>query len=401
MTGMAVIVLFGCGANAPASPTQAPGPNQFGGIAFADVDLDGRPSEGDKPLTNVVVSAVAGNQLLGTTKTDANGHFSFVARPDVDNVRLEVDITWPAPQPDVGGASAQASLNSPRWGRAAKRGENTLLPVPPAVRCDADGADGADTAADEADGPCGGWLLPNMKPAIDPPSGMDEVSFPGPRRSYLDTSTKPGTVLLRFGTYAVNEGDGPLQVIGAAAKNSKQSVVQRIFNSRGGFADRTSGEFVYHPEHEHIHVDQFEQYRLLDLSGNRVADGGKVSFCLTNVVAFPKAIAAAQDTALALRQPLDTTRCGSIHQGIDVGWSDYYGPALPDQWIDVTGVSPGDYLIEITVDPTDLILESDETDNRVTLPVTIGDPPPPSDTVPPIPSTLLPPEPVFPSSAGS
>jgi hypothetical protein len=240
------------------------------------------------------------------------------------------------------------------------------------------------------------WRLASPQPETGDRS--TEVSYPGPRRSYLDTSTKPGSVLLRFGTYAVNDGDGPLQVIGAEAKKSEQAVVQRIFNVRGGFTDRTSGQFVFHPDHDHIHVDVFEQYRLLDLAGQPVADGGKVSFCLTNVVAFSKAVAAAESPAISLRQPLDTTRCGSVHQGIDVGWSDYYGPALPDQWIDVTKVAPGDYLLEIVVDPNDLILEANETDNRVTLPVTVGTPPPPSVTVPPVPSTLLPPKPLFPSS---
>jgi hypothetical protein len=385
-------LLVGCasrGEGRPTTPDVLPAQDMFGGVAFRDIDWDGQPGRGDAPLKNVVVSAVAGNQLIGETTTDSKGHFRFAVRPDIQNVRLEVETSWPFPVAGSGtGANKAASLDSPRWGRAAKRGVNTLLAVPPPVRCGAKKA---------SSGPCGAWLLPNLKPVIDPPSGIYKVSYPGPRDSYLDTSTTPGAVLLRFGTYTVNEGSGPLQVIGAEAKASGQSVVQRIFNDRGGFTDRMSGRFVFHPGHAHIHVDAFEQYRLLDLSGRPVADGGKVSFCLTNVVAFPKAVAAAENPTTALRQPLDTTRCGEIHQGIDLGWSDYYGPLLPDQWIDVTKVDPGDYLLEIIVDPNDLLLETDETDNRITLPVTIGIAPPPAPIAPSVPSTMLPPKPVFPS----
>jgi hypothetical protein len=33
--------------------------------------------------------------------------------------------------------------------------------------------------------------------------------------------------------------------------------------------------------------------------------------------------------------------CGAHEQSINVGFSDYYGPALPDQWIDITDVPDG------------------------------------------------------------
>ena len=36
-------------------------------------------------------------------------------------------------------------------------------------------------------------------------------------------------------------------------------------------------------------------------------------------------------------------------QGISQGWSDSYGSGLDCQWVDITGVPEGDYLLEIRI----------------------------------------------------
>ncbi len=63
--------------------------------------------------------------------------------------------------------------------------------------------------------------------------------------------------------------------------------------------------------------------------------------------------------------------CGSVEQSINPGWTDYYAAPLFDQWIDVTELPSGSYSVEIVVDPDDLILEMDETNNSVSFPVEI------------------------------
>lgn len=50
-------------------------------------------------------------------------------------------------------------------------------------------------------------------------------------------------------------------------------------------------------------------------------------------------------------------------QDITAGWADVYEWYLPDQYIEVTGLSDGFYLLETIVDPDDAILEANESNN--------------------------------------
>ena len=62
------------------------------------------------------------------------------------------------------------------------------------------------------------------------------------------------------------------------------------------------------------------------------------------------------------------------NQGITQGWADVYGRYLDCQWIDVTSVAPGDYTLEIEVNPEHLFAESDLTNDVWTRAVTIPAP---------------------------
>jgi len=56
------------------------------------------------------------------------------------------------------------------------------------------------------------------------------------------------------------------------------------------------------------------------------------------------------------------TDCNS-NQGISVGWSDEYGSHLPGQFVQITGLPDGDYVLENQVNPLQLLPESDYTNN--------------------------------------
>ncbi len=56
-------------------------------------------------------------------------------------------------------------------------------------------------------------------------------------------------------------------------------------------------------------------------------------------------------------------RCGTGTQGISMNCGDRYGSHLDCQWIDVTGVPLGRYILRQTVNPDRLALESDYENN--------------------------------------
>jgi Lysyl oxidase/Chitobiase/beta-hexosaminidase C-terminal domain/Bacterial pre-peptidase C-terminal domain len=108
--------------------------------------------------------------------------------------------------------------------------------------------------------------------------------------------------------------------------------------------------FTYAPCHGHYHFNGFAEYRLLNSAGQQVALGQKVGFCLEDVSRW---------------NPNANSRAvyDCDYQGIQAGWSDIYSKNLPGQWIDITGVAPGTYVLEIRLDTLNRISEADETNN--------------------------------------
>ena len=62
------------------------------------------------------------------------------------------------------------------------------------------------------------------------------------------------------------------------------------------------------------------------------------------------------------------------YQGISAGCADVYGSQLGCQYLDITGIAPGNYTLRVTADPFARISELDEGDNVVSTPVTIPGP---------------------------
>lgn len=58
-------------------------------------------------------------------------------------------------------------------------------------------------------------------------------------------------------------------------------------------------------------------------------------------------------------------------QGISVGWADEYGTFLDGQYIDITGVAAGTYVLEEEVNAHRLYEEADYSNNRASVTVTI------------------------------
>ena len=206
---------------------------------------------------------------------------------------------------------------------------------------------------------------------------------------FLDQTEQPGRNLLRFSTAVGNQGAGPAILYSGntsefALPDGRQLVKQRLFNfENNAFTqaeEREAGRFVYHPAHGHFHLEDYATYRLLNTNGTQVmradgtvAEGDKVGFCLINITSsFTTTSGTSSSTLPGYNRPgQPSTSCGFL-QGIHVGRADVYDSIYDGQWIDVTGVANGSYLLEVTLDASDAMLESNEVNNTVRVPVTLN-----------------------------
>lgn len=130
---------------------------------------------------------------------------------------------------------------------------------------------------------------------------------------------------------------------------------QRVKNQ--GTADflpnRPKHTWEWHSCHQHYHsMDEFSHYDLLDAAtGMKVAEGHKASFCL-------------EDSTCDFGN-LKRYACTSHTQGLSPGCYDTYNADIDCQWIDITDVQPGNYILKVHVNPKYIVLESDFTNNVV------------------------------------
>jgi len=135
--------------------------------------------------------------------------------------------------------------------------------------------------------------------------------------------------ILRFDTVVINGGNGDLIVGDRSDPNNPYAAF-----------------FVFATCHGHYHIRDFSVYELLDTDGTRLVAGHKQGFCF-------------EDSFKYAGNRSNGFNCG--FQGITSGWGDWYYKQLTGQWIDITGVPEGDYIVRVTIN---LIGIFDEGENR-------------------------------------
>jgi hypothetical protein len=137
--------------------------------------------------------------------------------------------------------------------------------------------------------------------------------------------------LLRFDTVVMNSGDADV-VIGDRADPDNP------------YADF----FFFAPCHGHYHLRDFSVYELLTVDRTLVVAGHKQGFCLTDSFKYDGGKSNGYDCHF---------------QGITSGWGDWYYKQLVGQWIDITGVPEGDYVVRVSINTAGMV---DEGSNRYT-----------------------------------
>ncbi|XP_070588132.1 protein-lysine 6-oxidase-like [Erythrolamprus reginae] len=112
-------------------------------------------------------------------------------------------------------------------------------------------------------------------------------------------------------------------------------------------------QWEWHSCHQHYHsMEAFSNYDLLDpITHRKVAEGHKASFCLEDTSCDP---------GVQRRYA-----CTAHIQGLSPGCYDTYHANIDCQWIDITDVHPGNYILKVTVNPDFLVAESDFSNNVI------------------------------------
>lgn len=139
--------------------------------------------------------------------------------------------------------------------------------------------------------------------------------------------------LLRFDTVLMNRGDGDLVVGDRSDPNNPYAPY-----------------FVFHGCHGHYHINNFSIYELVNLQGDVVVAGTKQGFCFEDSFKY-------EDGG-------KSNGYDCHDNGITSGWGDWYYKQLVGQWIDITGVPEGQYIVRVRLNTGEFSPIFDEGENR-------------------------------------
>jgi hypothetical protein len=197
----------------------------------------------------------------------------------------------------------------------------------------------------------------------------------------LDTSG--GLRRLFFSNTIGNEGDGPLELRPENnASTQTTDAIQEIYSHPATslklklVSSRVIGTFIFHPAHNHWHMEDFANYGVYAINGDGstgalLASTEKISFCMidTDVV----------DSSLEHFNWGRPHSCGrDERQGLRVGRGDTYSSFLPDQFVDITGLPNGNYRLISMADPVTTerpngrISEVNDTNNAASVDVHVS-----------------------------
>jgi hypothetical protein len=183
-----------------------------------------------------------------------------------------------------------------------------------------------------------------------------------------------GSRLLRFAAVLANTGAGPLVVAPDASQPcpAGQRFASQIVYVDDGDATYEPGQdsgqritpagcMIFHPAHDHWHLDASARYSVTTADGSPVVGSDKVSFCLRDSRRLPGAVwSGAQETF----GECDATSV----QGITAGFGDVYRSDLDGQALALPeGLPDGRYCLTLSADPLDLLEESVEGDNATSV----------------------------------
>ena len=177
-----------------------------------------------------------------------------------------------------------------------------------------------------------------------------------------------GRPVLVFRSAAANVGQGPLVLNGRRERGQgTMRVTQELRRADGSVVQvPIRARLKYQPGwHDHWHVLGFNRFDLRDpATGARVAVSRKVGFCLgSRYQVVPEVPGTPASPAINHNCGLSLPGLMRMRMGIDVGYADDYAAFVEFQYIDLTGVRPGRYLLAHQGDPDGHLVVGDRSDD--------------------------------------
>jgi hypothetical protein len=158
---------------------------------------------------------------------------------------------------------------------------------------------------------------------------------------------------LGFGSVVYNYGDGPLRIVGSrdSPSDPTMTATQVIDQDDGSKVSRRgigTLRYVDSITHRHWHYLKFDTYSLRRPDGRLVRPDQKTGFCLGDRLRAP------DRGPLPAMQPFLEYggNCGydepdrlEVQEGIAVGYGDDYGPQVEGQFVNITRVPAGRYVL--------------------------------------------------------
>ena len=191
-------------------------------------------------------------------------------------------------------------------------------------------------------------------------------------------SDRHPTRCLRFDSQLINLGDGPYEIRVFPDDNDPHAY-QVIYDSSGGYRERPVGQSYFSNAHGHFHYTGFEETGLYTVRPDgmpgrlvsRLPDKGRCATDTGNPLfgragggppryQFPRTCDTNDNT-----DPRDPKHPGSryFRNGISPGWDDTYSWWILDQYIDISNVRDGRYLVVYRVNTLGHLRESTTADN--------------------------------------
>jgi glucose/arabinose dehydrogenase len=184
-----------------------------------------------------------------------------------------------------------------------------------------------------------------------------------------------GVYRLGFRSAVTNVGDGPLLIdghrsSGDVASMTAEQVIEHDGEPQEVVPDVGELRYVVSPDHRHWHLLGFDRYQLRRAGGRAAAvSDRKTGFCLGD--RYP---VLSRRLPSAPPAPVHTSRCGlgdrgllGIREGISVGYGDDYKPNLEGQYLPLTGLRAGRYVLVHRVNANRRLRELDYRNNAASV----------------------------------